>query len=158
MVEWEIQCRFICYSAWFLAFGVVGIEGRWTNYLGLPGMLKSLGSQRVGHDLTYEKLNWRLSNLFQFSSVASDSATHELQHASPPCPTPTLGAYPNLFPLSRWCIQPSHPLSSPSPPTFNLSQHQGLFQWVSSSHQVARLLELQLQHQTFQWVFRVDFL
>ena len=55
-------------------------------------------------------------------------------------------------------IQPSHPLSSPSPPTFNLSQHQGLFKWVSSSHQVAKGLEFQLQHQSFQWIFRTDFL
>ena len=55
-------------------------------------------------------------------------------------------------------IQPSHPLSSPSPPTFNLPQHQGLFHWVRSSHQVAKELELQLQHQSFQWIFRVDFL
>ena len=55
-------------------------------------------------------------------------------------------------------IQPSHPLSSPSPAAFNLSQHQGLFQWVSSSHQVAKVLELQLQHQSFQQILRVDFL
>ena len=55
-------------------------------------------------------------------------------------------------------IQPSHPLSSPSPPTFNLSQHQGLFKWVSSSHQVAKVLEFQLQHQSFKWIFRRDFL
>ena len=55
-------------------------------------------------------------------------------------------------------IQPSHPLSSPSPPSFNLSQHQSLFQWVSSSHQVTKVLELQLQHQSFQWIFRTDFL
>ena len=54
-------------------------------------------------------------------------------------------------------IQPSHPLSSPSPPAFNLSQHQGLFQSVSSSHQVAKILEFQLQHQFFQWIFRTDF-
>ena len=47
-------------------------------------------------------------------------------------------------------IQPSHPLSAPSPPAFNISQHQGLFQWVSSSHQVAKVLEFQLQHQSFQ--------
>ena len=47
-------------------------------------------------------------------------------------------------------IQPSHLLSSPSPPAFNLSQHQGLFQWVSSSHEVAKVLEFQLQHQSFQ--------
>ena len=54
-------------------------------------------------------------------------------------------------------IQPSHPLSSPSP-TFSLSQHQGLFQWVSSSHHVTKVLEFQLQHQSFQWIFRTDFL
>ena len=55
-------------------------------------------------------------------------------------------------------IQPSYPLSSPSPPALNLSQHQGLSQWVSSSHQVAKVLELQLQFQSFQWIFRADFL
>ena len=55
-------------------------------------------------------------------------------------------------------IQPSHPLSSPSPPSLNLSQHRGLFQWVSSLHQVANVLEIQLQHQSFWWIFRVDFL
>ena len=54
-------------------------------------------------------------------------------------------------------IQPSHPLLSPSPPAFNLSKHQGLFQWVSSLHQVANVLEFQLQHQSFQWIFRTDF-
>ena len=53
-------------------------------------------------------------------------------------------------------IQPSHPLLPPSPPAFNLSQHQGLFQWVSSLHQMAEVLELQLQHQSFQGIFRVD--
>ena len=53
-------------------------------------------------------------------------------------------------------IQPFHPLSPPSPPTFNLSQHQGLFQRVSSSHQMAKELEFQLQDQTFQWIFRTD--
>ena len=55
-------------------------------------------------------------------------------------------------------IEPSHPLSSPFPPTFNLSQYQGLFKWVSSSHQETKVLEFQLQHQFFQWIFRTDFL
>ena len=55
-------------------------------------------------------------------------------------------------------IQPSHPLSSPSLPALNLSQHQGLFKWVHSSDQVAKGLEFQLQHQSFQWIFRTDFL
>ena len=53
-------------------------------------------------------------------------------------------------------IQPSHPLLSPFPPTFNISQHQSLFKWVSSSHQMAKVLEFQLQHQSFQWIFRTD--
>ena len=52
-------------------------------------------------------------------------------------------------------IQPSHPLLSPSP-AFSLFQHQGLFQWVSSLHQVAKVLEFQLHHQSFQWIFRAD--
>ena len=54
-------------------------------------------------------------------------------------------------------IQPFHPLSSHSSPSFSLSQHQGLFQWVCSSHQVAKVFELQFQHQSFQWIFRTDF-
>ena len=55
-------------------------------------------------------------------------------------------------------IWPSYPLSPPSPPALNLSQHQGLFQWVDSLHQVTKVLELQLQHQSFQWISRTDFL
>ena len=55
-------------------------------------------------------------------------------------------------------IQPSHPLSSPSPPTFNPSQQQGVFRWVSSLHLVAKVLEFQLQHQSFQWILRTDLL
>ena len=64
----------------------------------------------------------------------------------------------NSCPSSQWC----HPTISssvvPSPPAFNLSQHLGLFQWVRSSHQVAKVLEFQLQHQSFQWTPRTDFL
>ena len=52
---------------------------------------------------------------------------------------------------------PSHPLSSPSP-AFNLSQHQGLFKWVNPSNQEGKVLEFQLQHQSFQWIFRTDLL
>ena len=55
-------------------------------------------------------------------------------------------------------IQPFHPLSSLSPPALNLSQHQGLFEWVSSSHEVVKVLEFQLQHQSFQWTPRTDLL
>ena len=94
----------------------------------------------------------------QFSpTVPSNSLRpHGLHHARPPCPSPT----PNLAQTHAHrvsdTIQPSHPLSSPSP-AFNLSQHQGLFKWVSSLHQGAKVLEFQLQHQSFQWIFRTEF-
>ena len=68
-------------------------------------------------------------------------------------------AFSKSCPSSRWC----HPtissfLSFPSPTSFTLSQNQGLSQWASSSHEVAKVLEPQLQHQSFQWIFRIDFL
>ena len=77
----------------------------------------------------------------QFShSVVPDSLwPHEPQHARPPCPSPTPRVCPNPCPLSQWC----HP-TIPSPPALNLSQHQGLFKWVSSWYQVAKVLEFQL--------------
>ena len=81
------------------------------------------------------------------------------------CSTPGLPVHRQLPEFTQthvyWigdAIQPSHPRSSPSPPAFSLSQNQGLSQWVSSSHQVARVLQLQPQHQSFQWIFRTDFL
>ena len=94
----------------------------------------------------------------QFSlSVMSDSLRpHGLQLTRLPCPSSTPRACSNSCPSSQWCCQLSHPLSSLSPPTFNLSQHQGLFHLVHSMHQVAKVLEL--QHQSFQWIFRIDFL
>ena len=77
------------------------------------------------------------------------------------CSTPGFPVHHQLPELTQtyvhWvddAIQPSHPVSSPSPPAFSLSQHQGLLQWVSSSHQVAKILEFHLQHQFFQWRFR----
>ena len=75
-------------------------------------------------------------------------ASHLLSSPSPPA-----------FNLVHWfcdAIQPSHLLSSPSPPAFNCSQHQGLCKWGSSSHQVAKVLQFQLQYQTFQSIFRTD--
>ena len=94
----------------------------------------------------------------QFScSVMSNSLwPHGLQHARLPCPLPTPRAY-HVHRVGD-AIQLSHPLSSPSPPAFNPSQPQGLFQWVSSSHQRAKVVRFQLQHQSFQWIFRTDFL
>ena len=92
-------------------------------------------------------------------SVAKSCLTlrhHGLQYIRLLCPSLSPGACSDSWHWVSDAIQPSHPLSSPSPPAFNLSQHQGLFQWVSSSHQVAK--ELELQHPSFHWIFRVDFL
>ena len=101
-------------------------------------------------------------NIIQFSSVAQSCLT-----PCDPMNRSTLGL-PVHHQLSEsiqthvhWvgdAIQPSHLLSSPSPPALSLSQHQGLFKWVSSLHQVAKVLEFQLQHQSFQWIVRTDFL
>ena len=81
------------------------------------------------------------------------------------CSTPDFPVHHQLPDLTKthdhwvnYIIQPSHPLLSPSPPAFYLSQHLGLFKWVRSSHQVAKVLEFQLQHQSFQWTSRTDFL
>ena len=90
----------------------------------------------------------------QFSSVQSLSCVqlwrHELQHARPPCPSPTPRVYPNSCPSSQWCHPAISSSVSPSPPVPNPSQHWSLFQWVNSSHEVAKVLEFQLQHQSFQ--------
>ena len=85
----------------------------------------------------------------QFSrSVVSDSwRPHGLQHARPPCPSLNPGACSNSCPLSRWCHPTISSFLGPSLPAFNLSQHQALFKWVSSSHWVAKVLEL--QHQSY---------
>ena len=98
----------------------------------------------------------------QFSSVAQSCPTlcNPMNRS-----TPGLPVHHQLLEFSQShvhqvgdAIQPSHPLSSPSPPALNLSQHQGLFKWVSPSHQVAKVLEFQLQHQSFQWTPRADLL
>ena len=119
------------------------------------------GAQKYLSTLT-EVLCWFIwihCQHFQFShSVVSDSLwPHGLQHVRFPCLSPApRDAQIHVHQVSD-DIQPSHLLSFPSPPAFNFSQHQGLFQWASSSHQVAKVMEFQLQHQSFQWIFRTDF-
>ena len=96
----------------------------------------------------------------QFShSVVSDTLwPHGLQHASFPVHHQVLELAQIHIHRGGDAVQPSHPPSSPSPPVFKLSQHQVFFHWVSSLHHVAQVLEFQLQHQSFQWIFRTDFL
>ena len=102
-----------------------------------------------------------LFNTDQFSSVTQSCPT---PYDPMDCSLPELPVHHQLPEFTQthvhWvgnAIQPSHCLSFPSPPTFNLSQHQGLHKRVSSSHTVAKVLEFQLQHQSFQWIFRIDF-
>ena len=131
--------------------------------------------QKLGFPLPSQSsfMKWQLPVLTVVTSLTS--ATGRLFSSVPQlfltlcnpmdCSMPGFPVHHQLLELAQThahqvddAIQPSHPLSSPSSPAFSLSQHQGLFQWVSSLHQVAKVLEFQLQHQSFQWIFRIDFL
>ena len=98
----------------------------------------------------------------QFSSVAQLCLTlwNPMNRSTPGLPVHhQLPEFAQIY--AHWvgdATQPSHPLSSPSPPAPKPSQYQGLFQWVNSSHEVAKVLEFQLQHQSFQWTPRTDLL
>ena len=107
---------------------------------------------------------YSLPTTFPLSSVQFSSVAQLRRNLCDPmdCSTPGLPVHHQLPEFTQThvhyvgdAIQPSHPLLSPFPPAFNLSQHQDLFQWISSSHQVTKVLEF--QHQSFQWTFRTDF-
>ena len=120
----------------------------------LKGSVNFWGGQKCPNSF------WNLL-LNQFSSVAQSCLTlcYPMNLSTPGLPVHH--QLPESIQTHVHCvgdaIQPSHPLLSPSP-ALNLSQHQGLFQWVSSSHQVAKVLEFRLQHQSFQWTPRTDLL
>ena len=122
----------------------------WPPLLLLPSILASI------------RILSNVNHSVQFSSVAQSCLTlfNPMNHS-----TPGLPVHHQLPEFTQThvhqvgdAIQPSHALSSPSPPAPNPSQHQGLFQWVNSSHEVAKVLEFQLQHQSFQWTPRADLL
>ena len=112
--------------------------------------------------MEWSKSERKTSIQYQFSSVTQSCPTL----CDPMnCSTPGLSVHHQLLEFTQThvhrvgdAIQPSHPLSSPSPPAPNPSQHQSLFQWVNSSHEVAKVLEFQPQHQSFQWTPRTDLL
>ena len=124
-----------------------------------PGRLPSMGSQRVGHwatDASIHFLFWNILCKGLLSCLAKVDGFNQFSSAAQSCPTlcnymdcmPGLPVHHQLPKLTQtlvhWggdAIQPTHPLSSPSPPVFNLSQHQGLFNWVNSFQQVAKALE-----------------
>ena len=124
---------------------------------------ETLGDPHPGY-ISRENSNskWYMYPSVQFSSVTQSCLTF----CDPMnCSTPALPVHHQLPEPTQthvhWvgdAIQLSHPLSSPSPPALSLAQHQGLFKWVSSSHEVAKVMEFQLQHQSFQWTPRTDLL
>ena len=126
-----------------------------SKFMSQPLMLK-LETGMANH---FSILVLRTSWTVQVSSVAQSCPTLcNPMNRSTPC----LPVHHQLLEFTQthvhWVgdvIQPSHPLSFPSPPAPNPSQHQGLFQWVNSSHEVAQVLEFQLQHQSFQWTPRI---
>ena len=97
---------------------------------------------------------------FSHSVLYDSFRPHGLQQVRFFCPSPSPKVCSNSCPLSRWCYTTFPSSAIPFSSCLSLSQHQGLFWWVGSSHQVAKALDLQLEHQSFQWIFilRVDFL
>ena len=109
----------------------------------------------VQHSLFYLVVRFQFSSVhFSLLVMFDFSRPHGPQHARPPCLSQTPEFTQTHVHWVGDAIQPSHPLSSPSSLARNLSQPQGLFQWVSSSHQVAKVLKFQLQRQSFQWYLR----
>ena len=97
------------------------------------------------------------SLLFSCQVVPDSLQYHGLRHTRLPCPSSSPRVCRSWRLSNQDAIQPSHPLL-PSSSIFSLSHHQGLIQWISCSHQVTKVMDLQLQHQSFQWIFKVDFL
>ena len=122
----------------------------------------------VGPHISFLHSSLFPSFLFSFQNLSSVQLLSRVQLFATPMDWASKPGFPvhHQLPEStqthvHWAgnaIRPAHPLSSPSPPALNLSQFQGLFKWVTSSHQVAKVLELQLQHQSFQWIPRTDLL
>ena len=134
----------------------VWVNSRRWWWTGRPGLLQSMGSQ------SWTQLSdWTTKEPSQSGQSLSLVWLYNPMNRS----TPGLHVHHQLLEFTQthvhWvgdAIKTSHPLLSPSPPAFNLPQHQGLFKRVSSSHQVAKVLEFQLQHQSFQWTPRTDLL
>ena len=184
MVEWiivfnsSLSCYIIIYTA-------LDITWKWLA-LGLVGYVNQISQWNVWRRNLSRDLKWNvLAQLFFFLTLICPgqdfiilgqvsciilSSVQSLNHvwlfatpwtAAHQASLSITNSRSLLKLMSHWvgdAIQPFHPLSSPSLPAFNLSQNQGLFQWVSSLHQVAKVLEYQLQQQSFQWIFRTDFL
>ena len=140
----------------------LSLQEYWSGLpVSLLGVLLNLGIKTHGsyigrrifffffyHWDTWEAGIYSFNQLVQSLSLSNSLEPYGLKYARLPCPSPIPGACLNSCPSSQWHYPT---ISSPSPSAFHLSQHQGLFQWVSSLHQMAKVFELQFQHQFFQW-------
>ena len=167
----DLGREIICLQVYLASPGGCAMMGCWHQYVPTSEdrMRKPEGTTTSRHGIRMviwgAKLNisYRMYFAHTYCTVVQ-SLSHVWLWDPTDCSTP---AFPVLHYLLEFtqthvhrvgdAIQPSRPLLCSSPFAFNLSQPQGLFQWVSSLHQVVKLLELKLQHQSFQWIFRVDF-
>ena len=135
---------------------VVGLGGSWREVQKRGDICIPMADFMLRFEIKQQNSVKQLS----FSSVAQSCPTlcDPMNHSTPGLPVYHQLPESTQTHVHRFgdAIQPSRPLLFLSPPAFNLSQHQGLFQWISSSHQVARVLEFLLQYQSFQWIFRID--
>ena len=138
------------------------VKMRVTNKLYIPSFLSRVGQTNGKQNSSARLFFWPSDSVYCCCSVTKSCPTLCDPMA---CSTPGSSVLYYLLQFAQThvhrvgdAIQPSHPLSSPSPPAFNLSQHQGLFQWADFSNQVANALVLQPQHQLCQWIFWVVFL
>ena len=140
------------------------------QFLEIPTLPQNSWNTPPTHSVQFIQTPWTAAHQLSLSitlayEIQFSSVTQSCQTLCDPMDCSTLGllVHHQLLELTQThvhqvggAIQPSHSLSSPSPPVFNLSKHHGLSQWVNYSHQVAKVLEL--QHQSFQSIFRTDFL
>ena len=143
---WKPDCVLILDSG---ARGIVDAWGAWefrTSHFYPCFGLSTHGLSSTDYPLSLQSCLVVVLVSVQFShSVVSDSLRpNESQHTRPPCPSPTPRVHPTHVHRVSDAIQPSHPLSSPSPPAPNPSRHHSLFQWVNSSHEVIKVLKFQL--------------
>ena len=132
----KVFCLF-AFSVLCFKVAIIFINRMWTGQMKNQFPIQDTGKYYFYKTICSSRISSVQFSSVQFScSIMSDSLQpHELQHARPPCSSPPPRVYPNSCPLSRWC-HPAichHPLSSPSHPALDPSQHQGLFQWVNSS-------------------------
>ena len=164
-------CSLYCFFAWHLCCSgdtscvvIILVSYKWSWLLPLPLFCISLLLPSLMNLIVLATFRHLRKHILRRVGVKRNGSVHSYPTLCDPMnrSTPGLPVYHQLPEFTQTCahrvgdaIQLSHPLSSPSPAP-NSSQHQGLFQWVNSLHQVAKVLKFQLQHQSFQWTPRTD--